>query len=93
MSKICPQTNKKVLYLDCVECEDKYNCDKQETTTSSPLFATGLISYIKSKYPDCDENSIYVCEDGITAMFKTKTSPDRLKTVYYNLNTNTFEGT
>lgn len=28
MSKICPFTNEKVVYLDCVECDDKNKCGK-----------------------------------------------------------------
>ncbi len=28
MAKICPQTGEKVLYLDCLECEDRKDCDK-----------------------------------------------------------------
>ena len=31
MSKICPETNKTVLYLDCLECETK-SCRKQKNT-------------------------------------------------------------
>ncbi len=27
MSKFCPLTSKKVLYLECLECDDKANCN------------------------------------------------------------------
>lgn len=26
MSKICPETGEKVLYPECLECEDRYKC-------------------------------------------------------------------
>ncbi len=28
MSKICPETKEKVLYLTCLECEDRFSCGK-----------------------------------------------------------------
>ena len=28
MSKICPETNEKVLYPTCLECEDRLACGK-----------------------------------------------------------------
>ncbi len=28
MSKICPQTNEKVIYLTCQECEERADCQK-----------------------------------------------------------------
>lgn len=38
MSKICPFTNEKVVYLDCIECDDKNKCGtapyKAETNVS-----------------------------------------------------------
>ncbi len=30
MAKICPETNEKVLYLDCLDCENKGKCGKVE---------------------------------------------------------------
>lgn len=30
MAKICPQTGEPVLYLDCLECDDKEKCKKME---------------------------------------------------------------
>ncbi len=29
MAKICPQTGEKVLYLECLECEDRTKCGKE----------------------------------------------------------------
>ena len=36
MSKICPETNETVLYLDCLECETK-SCRKQKNTEKEPI--------------------------------------------------------
>lgn len=30
MAKTCPYTNKKVLYTECIECENKKACRKAE---------------------------------------------------------------
>ena len=30
MAKICPQTGNPVLYLTCLECEDRKNCNKKK---------------------------------------------------------------
>ena len=34
MSKICPQTGDVVLYLECLECENKGNCKPRKEDTN-----------------------------------------------------------
>lgn len=36
MAKICPETNSYVLYLDCLECEDKV-CETGRGSQTSPF--------------------------------------------------------
>ena len=45
MAKLCPITNKKVIYLTCLECEEKL-CE-QETVTEKP---TKMIPPMPNEY-------------------------------------------
>ena len=38
MAKTCPKTGTKVLYLTCLECEDKGSCKKENITEKKALF-------------------------------------------------------
>lgn len=35
MAKFCPETNKKVLYLKCLECERHGKCSKKENNDNT----------------------------------------------------------
>lgn len=36
MAKICPQTEEKTLYINCLECEDKIRCKVEADKINSP---------------------------------------------------------
>ena len=55
MAKVCPKTGTKVVYLTCLECEDKGSCKKENKSETRALF--DIISEWKR------EASIFVDED------------------------------
>lgn len=52
MAKYCPIVNKRVIYLECAECEEKL-CKKETQDTINPAYATNhIISWIKNWFEE-----------------------------------------
>lgn len=43
MSKICPITNTKVLYLECLECDDRLKCQGHRSFSDSRFILNNSI--------------------------------------------------
>ena len=52
MAKYCPIVNKRVVYLECAECEEKL-CKKETQDTFDPAYATNhIVSWIKNWFKE-----------------------------------------
>ena len=79
MSKICPMTGNTVLYLDCLECEDKMDCGKprpaEERDELIDLIPKDKLDEV-FKSPYCEIEPGYLCFDEVYKAFRDNTPKD-----------------
>ncbi len=56
MSKHCPVLNRKVVYLDCMECDERSACSNIKITNSkkNPIITTNTIGFLKYHLIRCE---------------------------------------
>ena len=81
MAKICPETNEPVLYLNCLECEDK-NCKKESGKVKNKkedyIKKSDVLLLIQNRIRAIQMND-YGTDSGITQLYSVMSDIEKLQ--------------